>query len=269
MLIAQITDTHVVERDCLCYGRISTNNLLKSAIERLNSIGTPPDLVLITGDLTDDGRVEQYEELRSILSYLLSEYWLVLGNHDNRDAFLKVFPHYKFTTNWCAPFIQYVIDKYPIRIIALDTTSSESRRGELCKQRLGWLDDMLRLDATRPTVICMHHPPFLTGITRLDQSMLSGASDFWDIISSAPNVKQVLCGHVHRAIQFCKNSIIASIAPSTSYQIELNLDQSRDSPIMLTYEPAAIQLHHWIPGQGMVSHLMYVDGNYERFDPGF
>ena len=56
----------------------------------------------------------------------------------------------------------------------------------------------------------------------------------------------------------------ASVAPATSFQVELKLDDSRG--ILLTREPAALQLHNWSEEGGLLSHTVYVEeyGHWER-----
>jgi 3',5'-cyclic-AMP phosphodiesterase len=71
MLIAQITDLHVVGNGQLCQGRVATNAQLQEAVAHINSLDPRPDVVLATGDLTDHGTVEEYAVLRDILAALL------------------------------------------------------------------------------------------------------------------------------------------------------------------------------------------------------
>jgi 3',5'-cyclic-AMP phosphodiesterase len=55
MIIAQITDLHVVARDRLCYQRVPTNAQLVQAVAHINSLDPKPDAVVASGDLTDQG----------------------------------------------------------------------------------------------------------------------------------------------------------------------------------------------------------------------
>ena len=59
MLIAQITDLHVVGNGQLCQGRVATNTQLQEAVAHINNLDPRPDVVLATGDLTDHGTVEE------------------------------------------------------------------------------------------------------------------------------------------------------------------------------------------------------------------
>jgi len=70
MLIAQITDLHVVAPDQLYYGRVAANAQLQEAIAHINALTPRPDVVLASGDLTDHGTAEEYAVLRDLLRAL-------------------------------------------------------------------------------------------------------------------------------------------------------------------------------------------------------
>src|SRR5271156_5729238 len=77
MIIAQITDLHVVARDRLCYRRVPTNAHLADAIAHINNLDPKPDAVLASGDLTDHGRPEEYDLLREILSESITPVFVI------------------------------------------------------------------------------------------------------------------------------------------------------------------------------------------------
>ena len=70
--------------------------------------------------------------------------------------------------------------------------------GELCADRLSWLDATLAAAPDVPTLILMHHPPFLTGIAHMDRIGLTGRDEFAAIAARHPQIQAILCGHVHR-----------------------------------------------------------------------
>src|ERR671922_2188997 len=78
MLIAQLSDVHVG-------GGRYREELLRTAIEEVNS--AEPDLVVIAGDLTDDGYPDQYPLAADELSALACRQIVrVPGNHDARNV---------------------------------------------------------------------------------------------------------------------------------------------------------------------------------------
>lgn len=80
MIVAQITDLHVVARDRLCYRQIPTNAQLAEAVAHINSLVPRPDVVIASGDLTDHGREDEYQVLRDILAQLTVGVFVIPGN---------------------------------------------------------------------------------------------------------------------------------------------------------------------------------------------
>ena len=82
MLIAQITDTHIKLPGKLAYRKVDTAAMLKRCVQELLALEPQPDLVLLTGDLVDLGRPEEYEHLKSILAPIRQRIVAIPGNHD-------------------------------------------------------------------------------------------------------------------------------------------------------------------------------------------
>ena len=55
MLIAQLSDLHIKLPGRLAYKKVDTAAMLAEAVRRINALVPRPDLLLITGDLTDIG----------------------------------------------------------------------------------------------------------------------------------------------------------------------------------------------------------------------
>ena len=77
--------------------------------------------VLVTGDLTDDGTKEQYSQLLEIISSLNTPWLPIPGNHDDYSEFLNAFSS-KLPDNIPQNHCSYVIDDFPVRLVALDTS---------------------------------------------------------------------------------------------------------------------------------------------------
>ena len=69
MLIAQITDTHIKLPGKLAYRKVDTAAMLETCVAHLQALKQQPDLILLTGDLVDLGRPEEYDHLKAILSH--------------------------------------------------------------------------------------------------------------------------------------------------------------------------------------------------------
>jgi 3',5'-cyclic AMP phosphodiesterase CpdA len=251
MLIAQITDTHIKLPGRLAYGRVDTAAMLERCVAELCALDPQPDLLVITGDLVDLGRAAEYEHLSSLLAPLQMPLLAVPGNHDERSAFRTAFAHHAHLP--AQGFLQFVAEPagMPVRLIGLDTLVPLEGRGELCAERLAWLDERLSEAPDRPTVILMHHPPFITGIDHMDALGLTGREAFAEIVGRHPQVELILCGHLHRNIQARVAGCAAMTAPSTAHQVTLDLRPN--APSTFCMEPPGYLLHRW-DGAGFVSH---------------
>src|SRR5262249_43888751 len=223
MLIAQITDTHIKPHGALAYGRVDTAPYLARAVAHLLELRPRPDVVLATGDLVDGGRPDEYRRLRDLLAPLSMPVYLIPGNHDEREALAAAFPDHAYLPR-AGRFMQYVVEDYPVRLIALDTLVPGQVGGRLGAEPLGWLAARLGEAPAGPPVLFMHPPPFTTGIARMDEHGLANAAELADVVARHRQVQRIVCGHLHRSIQAVVGGTLATTAPSTAHQIALDLE---------------------------------------------
>jgi 3',5'-cyclic-AMP phosphodiesterase len=264
MLIAQVTDTHIRANGKPAYGQVDTAGYLSACVRHLNSLPRRPDAVLFTGDLTDYGQPDEYALFRRLIRPLEMPWFVIPGNHDDRVNFREAFPEIR---DWRGhpDFIQYCVDDFPVRLVGLDTYAGP-KEGMLCERRLAWLDECLREQPDRATLIFMHHPPFLTGIRHMDVQNCRNGAGLASVLRRHPQVSRLICGHVHRVIQVHWNGITASIAPSPAHSVALDLSQ--ESPPAFVMEPACCHLHYLSEEGLVVSHLSFIgefDGPYPFF----
>lgn len=268
MIIVQITDTHIKPPGRLAYRRVDTAPFLERAVAAILALTPRPDVILATGDLVDAGDAEEYARLLGLLRPLDIPLFAVPGNHDERAGLAKAFPDLAARVGG-SRFFHYTVEDWPVRLIAMDTVLPGSGAGEVCAERLGWLDARLAEQPDRPTIIFQHHPPFDTGIGHMDRLGLSGAEAMAAVVRRHPQVERVLCGHLHRPIQVRWAGTIASTAPSTAHQVALDLRD--DAPSAFVMEPPGYQIHMWRADTGVVSHTAMVgdyDGPYPFFKDG-
>lgn len=258
MLIAQLSDLHVCEAGRLANGVVDTNAFAAHAFAALRAAPNRPDLVLLTGDLVEAGRPEQYRNFADLMQRLPAPVFAIPGNHDARDAMRAVLNGLVPTSD--SKFIQYVIEDHPVRVIMLDTLVPGSDYGELCERRLSFLQDALAQAPERPTIVAMHHPPLATGIEHMDRIGLRDPERFASVIAQHRQVQRIVCGHVHRAAFGACSHAIVTVAPSVAHQVELNVAPA--APGAFTFEPGAYFLHRWTPEGGVITHLAFA-GEYK------
>ncbi|MEP7062028.1 MAG: phosphodiesterase [Betaproteobacteria bacterium] len=254
MLLAQITDLHVMPKGQLAYGRVDTAGMLRNAVAHLNRLDPQPDVVLITGDLADRGEPAAYAQLREILTDLKPPFYVIPGNHDRIAAFRAAFADQPYLPA-AGDLINYAIESLPLRLVAIDSVVQGQTRGALTDDRLAWLDRTLTQRPDAPTLVMMHHAPFAWDLPHFDAVGMEGSDALERVIARHPQVERVLCGHVHRSTQIRFGGTIVSSCPSTAHQSALDLrPHGADA---FTLEPPGFQLHRWT-GRLLFTHTLNI-----------
>jgi len=258
LLIAQITDTHIGFDP----GNPDEANFrrLEAVVRRLAEGPNRPDLVLLTGDLTEFGDAESYVRLAEATRACPCPVWSMVGNHDAREPLLAGFPD----TPLAAGFVQYALEFEKLRLLVLDTLEPGRHGGAFCETRADWLQARLAERPDVPTIIAMHHPPFASGIAWLD----SGEDEAWiarfaEAISGHGQIGGIIAGHLHRTIHTQWNGVSLTVCGSTAPAVALDLtpiDAYRpDGRAMIVDELPAYALHFW-DGARLISHVEPVGG---------
>ena len=256
--LLQMSDLHIREPGKLAYRRIETAPYLARAIDSILRLPQQPHAVVITGDLTDFGRVAEYAHLRKLLEPLTMPVYLMPGNHDDRNQLRLSFSDHGYLP--AHGFVQFSVALGGLQLIALDTVVPGQSHGSVCAERLGWLRLELAINRHRPVVIAMHHPPFQTLIGHMDAiGLVHGAEELEALIAQYPNVERVICGHLHRSIQVRFGGSIASTAPSPAHQVCLDL--APDAASAWTLEPPGYVMHALPLNGRLVSHTV-ASGQY-------
>ena len=257
MLICQLTDLHVRPVGQAANRVSETNALTLRAFRAVAALDPAPDVVLITGDLTECGLAAEYANLAAMLRQTLRmPVYVVPGNHDRREVLRAELAHLPGVSE-DPDYVQYAVSCGPVRLVMLDTVVPGAGHGALRPDQLDWLDRTLAAAPDRPTLIGMHHPPFTCGIAHMDRIALREPARFAAVIARHPQVERIVCGHHHRPIVARVAQAIASIAPSVAHQVELALHP--EAPSAFVMEPPAYQLHAWSAADGFVSHTAYVE----------
>ncbi|RCK46530.1 hypothetical protein TH25_16905 [Thalassospira profundimaris] len=268
MLIAQLTDLHIAAGRRLAYRKVDTAGALEKAIDHVMALVPRPDVVLFTGDIGDLGTAEEYALVGEILAKLTIPYFMVPGNHDRRGPLRAAFPHATPVANG-AGFVNYVVDDFPLRLIALDTLDEGRAGGILLPAQLDWLQRVLSDGTDRDCAIFMHHPPFRTGIAHMDaQNLGAGADELARIVAEhRDTIRAVFCGHIHRPIHTIWSGVPVMVGPSVAHQVALDL--RADGPSAFVMEPPGLHLHVWdANAKSLTTHLSYI-GRYDGPHPFF
>jgi 3',5'-cyclic-AMP phosphodiesterase len=252
MIVAHFSDPHIVRPGALLYGRLDTAGFLAGAVAEIARLDPPPDVVVLTGDLVEGGEPAEYEHLRALLAPLRMPVYVIPGNHDAREPLREAFRGDGYLP--AGGFLHYAVEDWPLRLVALDTHIPGRGGGELCTERLEWLDRTLAMAPERPTALMMHHPPFATGIEFMDRFGLADPAALAAVVRRHPQIERILCGHLHRPIASRFAGTVAGTAPSTAHQFRLDLRAGM--PLRYMLEPPGYQLHVWHDGAGLATHTI-------------
>jgi Icc protein len=246
-LVVQLSDPHIGAD----WRGVDPTAMLAAAVESVASLATP-DVLVVTGDLTEAATEEQYTALKQALSPLDVPLYVLAGNHDSREAIRRSFD---LPGDADEP-VQYAVDLGPLRLVVLDTVVPGSDAGAFDGARREWLEAELEVAPGAPTMIAMHHPPFSTGIPAMDEIGLPAAdrAALAAVVERHAQVQRVIAGHVHRTIVGEVGGRPALVAPSTYLQLELNFTPAE---IEMTPEPPGFAVHALIDGN-VVSHVQPV-----------
>ena len=137
MLICQLTDLHVCAVGRAVQPRFGNQHVRHTRVSRGRGDAPAPDVVIITGDLTESGMPAEYANLAALLrQYLPMPVYVIPGNHDRRDNFAARSAHLPGVTR-DPDYVQYAVDDYPVRLVMLDTLVSGSGHGELARRATG------------------------------------------------------------------------------------------------------------------------------------
>ena len=253
MLVAQLSDPHIVEAGEWMLGSVDTASAFARAIQHVNELRDRPDLVLLTGDLVNDGLPSQYEHLGALLAALEVPFWLMPGNHDHTPSLRKAFPDDVPGVDGRADGVR----DGDVRIVAVDSTRFPEPGGTLDDDQLHWLHAVLSEQPGTPTMVALHHPPFDSGLRFMDTMRLdAGATEALEsVVSRHPQVERVLCGHLHRGMALRFAGTIAMSCPGSAHSLELGFG---DGPTQWNEEPSSLLLHRWTPGSGLVTHSQVI-----------
>lgn len=264
MLIAQLTDTHIRPEGMLAYGRVDTEAHLRAAVAHILALSPRPDLVIVTGDLTDRDLPEEYTRFRALTAPLPMPLLPLPGNHDTSAGLMAAFPEVAARAG--APRAHYVVDEFDLRLLMLDSSVPGAPHGELGRDGLAFAERALSAQPERATLVCLHHPPFATGIAHMDAMNLVDTAALEAMIRRHPQVVGLVCGHVHRAVTTTFAGIAATIAPSPAHVVSLAL--APDDPATFHLEPPSLSLHRWADGR-LATHQSFIGaypGPFPFFD---
>lgn len=215
LLIAQITDIHLFANAEGNLLGLQTSESFRAVLEHISALQRRPDLLMLTGDVSQDGTVASYNILESLLRPLnIPTYW-VPGNHDCPTTMQRLLGRSPFLAEKALQFGGW-------QLLLLDSCLPGCVHGYLAPESLDWLDQKLGQSPDIPALIAFHHPPFAIGSNWMDEIRLKNAQELFEICDRHPQIKLALFGHIHQEFSHERNGVTYLGTPSTCIQFKPN-----------------------------------------------
>lgn len=211
--ILQITDIHLLPNQNQTLLGVNTENSARQVFDLAKVNHWPPDLIVLTGDLTQEPLAAPYRRLDRWLRNLNVPCFCLPGNHDDPRVMSNAF---RSSNVYCSSRI--LGDAW--QIICLNTRMPESEGGHLSEESLRMLEIDLDLNPEKFATIFLHHHPLPIGSAWMDTMVLDNKERFFQILESRPQVRAVVCGHIHQVFDAQVGNIRVLGTPSTCFQFK-------------------------------------------------
>ncbi|QPZ37960.1 metallophosphoesterase family protein [Paramicrobacterium chengjingii] len=201
--VLHLSDTHIYGDESLHYGIVDTVAALARTLDRAEPIENI-DVVVLSGDLSDDMSTGSYERLRDIVEPWAARHEAVvvyaMGNHDRAAEFERVLGPRTGAT-----------EVRGVRILRLDSAVPEAGYGHVDDEQLHWLRRELDA-ASGPSLVVVHHPPTPAYGPLLKALELQNPRELL-AVCAAGGATAVLSGHYHHSLVSRENGVPVIVAP--------------------------------------------------------
>lgn len=218
--LVHISDTHLLAQGQPLAGRYDAAVGLTRTLAEVERLGIQPAAIVFTGDLTDLGEPEAYQNLRAAVGPVAERLdapvvW-VAGNHDERPALHQEL----FDRDGGQAPVTGVWDLAGLRLIVVDTSVPGWHHGEVDQGQLDWLAAELSTPAPLGSVIAMHHPPLPSHIPFFEILELRDQNTLAAVLAGS-DVRAILAGHLHYSTFGMFAGIPVSVSSATCYSMNL------------------------------------------------
>jgi 3',5'-cyclic-AMP phosphodiesterase len=210
--LVQLTDQHLFGDTSRALRGVPTLPALRATLAAARGDIAACDAILATGDLVNDDP-GGYAHFRATLSPLGKQVLCVPGNHDDVPAMRAELSDAPF--QYCGLF-----DVGNWRVVMLDSTIRGEIKGHLSESELAHLDNALSGAPDRHALVCLHHHPVATHSRWLDTVGLTNRGEFFSVLQRHPQVRAVVFGHVHQALDVQQAGVRMLATPSTCSQFK-------------------------------------------------
>ncbi len=259
MKIAHISDLHIAAEGHTLGVAPMAENLAK-IVAHINK--QSPDLVLVSGDIANEGTLAEVERAAMILSALNAPYYVTPGNHDTRHNLKQGVPAAALPSK-TEGHLSYTLELAELRIIVLDSSAPDAPNGRICATRAAWLQAELAASA-KPVLIVMHHPPLKFSVEETDTPPLDGAGLLAEVVARHSHIERILCGHIHLFAQAMWHGCLVCTAPSIGMRLNWSPRHPHASNFLVT--PPAYLWHMQNTDGQLITHAFSLESPTGPFE---
>ncbi|WP_305907421.1 3',5'-cyclic-AMP phosphodiesterase [Methylomarinum sp. Ch1-1] len=211
--ILQVTDSHILPKPEETMMGVNTDKYFRQVLAHAFQHHERFDLMLLTGDLTQDPSPESYRRIRQILSRYQTPCLCLPGNHDDLSQMQAVLDtdtincdKRKQLGNW--------------QIISLNSQKPGHAGGLIAQSELDYLCNQLRLHPHLYTLIAVHHHCISSGSSWMDTMIIENSDEFLAALAPHRRIKAIICGHVHQALEKKYDDIAIYTTPASCFQFK-------------------------------------------------
>jgi len=208
--IIQITDLHLYADRNKTANNINTFKSAQLVFEAIDTNEIGFDMLILSGDLSDDGSYESYENLKYLLRNFECPIYLMPGNHDSPQKIKSICntsnlksQNYKSIGEW--------------GVFMFNTKKDNSPNGILHRNELVYFDKVMSDNKNSFLLVMLHHHPILIGSDSMDKMIIENSSELLNRINNN-KIKGVGWGHIHNEMSVDYNGAQLFSTPSTCYQ---------------------------------------------------
>jgi Icc protein len=244
-----ISDLHILAEDGPRQFGADTTAILRQVVPMMNALR--PDFIVASGDLVSDESEASYRQLRRLLEPVEAPIHFMMGNHDDRAAFRRVFRPDEPPS---ADPVCEAFERGGVRFLLLDSVLPGKVEGCLSTGQLEWLEAELAAHADQPTWVFLHHQPLPIHARWLDVLGLQNSGEFLSALARHPQVEAVGYGHIHQVRRWRYGGVLYASVPALAFQFSPLSQEPQitlDSPGFRRVEISEGESRRW---------LHYLDG---------
>lgn len=211
--IIHITDTHLLKRANDSFYGFNTRNSFEKVVQKSLAEHPDADCIILTGDISQNGEMQSYHQLRSIIEQIDIPVYAVPGNHDSPQFLQEIIDN-------CPGQSICVVNQFCYPLVLISSWKQGAHQGNVSAQSLQQLKSYLTTCKHGLVITGIHHPPVPTGSEWLDRLGLENDKELLRLIKDCSINIIMLCGHIHQELEVQLENIQILATPSTCHQFE-------------------------------------------------